>query len=264
MKHFPLLFFSLIALHACQTSGDDPNTAPSESIPVASSAENVVRSQPVEQNDSSITAEFLMGKFNYKTHPLFSKVPETLSTKEVYIQTEVLQAFSAMHKAAEGDSIVLKILSGTRSFNEQKSIWERKWQKEISVQKTPKAAALKILEYSSMPSTSRHHWGTDIDINSLESSYFSEGQGLKEYTWLVKNANKFGFYQTYTPKDKGRTGYSVEEWHWSYMPISNKYLLRYNELISNKEITGFTGSETAAEIDVIRNFVNGIENYTFN
>ena len=56
-------------------------------------------------------------------------------------------------------------------------------------------AAKTILLYSSMPTTSRHHWGTDMDINSLENSYFASGQGLKEYTWLKKNAAKFGFCQ---------------------------------------------------------------------
>ena len=49
-----------------------------------------------------------------------------------------------------------------------------------------------------MPSTSRHHWGTDIDLNSLNNSYFSSGKGLKEYDWLTTNANHYGFYQVYT------------------------------------------------------------------
>ncbi len=50
-----------------------------------------------------------------------------------------------------------------------------------------------------MPQASRHHWGTDVDINSVEPEYFESGQGLKEYTWLQENAWKFGFCQPYTP-----------------------------------------------------------------
>ena len=47
------------------------------------------------------------------------------------------------------------------------------------------SAVKEIMKYSSMPSTSRHHWGTDIDLNSLENSYFEKGEG-KKYSigWL--------------------------------------------------------------------------------
>ena len=253
----------LITFSSCANPGSE--TAPQSSnenkpsVVVVSNAADTV--PPSIVSDSLVTNDFLMGKFNYRTHPFFIKVPATMSTKELYVQKETLEAFQRMHEAALKDSVSLKIVSGTRSFNEQKNIWETKWKKEIVAQKTPKAAALKILEYSSMPSTSRHHWGTDIDINSVEGAYFRKGKGLKEYNWLVANGNKFGFYQTYTPKDKGRTGYSVEEWHWSYLPLSKKYLEYYNARITNNDIKGFTGCETAAEIDIIQNFVNGIEKY---
>ena len=84
--------------------------------------------------------------------------------------------------------------------------------------------AKKILLYSSMPSTSRHHWGTDIDINSLEPSYFEYGRGKIEYDWLVKNGAKFGFCQTYSDfaKNDRSSGYQEESWHWTYMPKSKK------------------------------------------
>jgi len=44
-----------------------------------------------------------------------------------------------------------------------------------------------------MPTASRHHWGTDVDINSVDPDYFMNGTGLKEYEWLKKNAYKYGF-----------------------------------------------------------------------
>ena len=65
-----------------------------------------------------------------------------------------------------------------------------------------------------MPSTSRHHWGTDIDINGFDD-YFSEEnkKANKEYRWLVINAPKFDFFQVYTEKGEGkrRTGYNEEK-----------------------------------------------------
>ncbi|MDP4629806.1 MAG: D-alanyl-D-alanine carboxypeptidase family protein, partial [Flavobacteriales bacterium] len=116
-----------------------------------------------------------------------------------------------------------------------------------------------ILKYSSMPGTSRHHWGTDLDINSLEPSYFASGKGKKEYDWLQKNAARFGFCQTYDNKsNSGRSGYSEEKWHYSYMPISTVLLNQYNAKIGSEKINGFAGCQTAKEVEMIRDYVNGI------
>ena len=110
-----------------------------------------------------------------------------------------------------------------------------------------------------MPGTSRHHWGTDIDINSLEDSYFLSGQGKKEYEWLTKNAARFGFQQPYTPKDKERpTGYEEEKWHWTYKPISKDLTLQYAKSVTIESIKGFSGAETAESIDIINKYVLGI------
>jgi len=209
-------------------------------------------------DESYITDEFLMGKFQYSQHKRFMKIPKELSSKEIYIQQETLKAFEQMNRAANADGVTFIILSGTRNFSEQKKIWENKWNKYYPKYNNSKTTALKILEYSSMPSTSRHHWGTDIDINALNNEYFTNGRGKREYDWLIKNASRFGFYQTYDSKKSGRTGYSEEKWHWSYLPLAEKYLKLYNKRIQNDKITGFIGAESASEIDIIRNYVNGI------
>lgn len=132
----------------------------------------------------------------------------------------------------------------------------RKWEgyKNLSPIKRVK----KILEYSSMPSTSRHHWGTDLDLNNLNNSYFEKGRGAKEYDWLIENTNKYGFYQVYTSKEEGRRGYNLEKWHWSYIPLSEKYLKFYNDNIKIDDIKGFEGAKLSKELDVIKVYVNGI------
>lgn len=200
--------------------------------------------------------DFLLGKFDYRTLPHFVKVDKEFSTRTVYLNGVVYNAFLEMHREAKLEGINLKIVSGTRNFFEQKKIWEKKWEALDSL--SPEERARTILEYSAMPATSRHHWGTDIDINNLENSYFEEGRGKAEYQWLVKNASKFGFYQVYTSQDTGRTGYREEKWHWSYMPLAANYLQQYNELVDYCEISGFEGGELAEEAVMIQNYVNGI------
>jgi len=204
-----------------------------------------------------ITKKFVLGKFDYKTHDLFVEVHPSHTSKIIYLNKEVYSAFLAMQDKAETDGINLKIISGTRNFNEQKWIWEKKWKKYSHLK--PIDRAKKILKYSSMPASSRHHWGTDIDLNSLKNSYFKSGQGKTEYKWLLEHASSFGFYQVYTKKiNSERTGYNLERWHWSYMPLASKYLSFYNKHIDYMDIMGFDGHEQAKALNIVKNYVNGI------
>ena len=205
--------------------------------------------------DTSI--DFVTGQFDFKTHTNFLKVDSKYANKEIYLHKKTCEAFKAMADSAKTDGIDFTIVSGTRNFNYQKSIWDRKW--TTSDASSGLAKAKQILEYSSMPMTSRHHWGTDIDINDLNNSYFESGQGKKEYEWLKAHANDFGFYQPYTDKSlNGRTGYNEEKWHWSYMPLAGPYLQFYNNNITDADITGFKGSELAGEIKMVETYVNGV------
>jgi len=198
----------------------------------------------------------VLGKFNYKKDTSFVKVDTKHSTKSLFLNKEVYSAFKKMYEDAKQSGVSLKIVSGTRSFTEQRYIWERKWEKYKNLK--PLDRAKKILEYSSMPTSSRHHWGTDMDINNLNNSYFLTGKGKKEYDWLIAHGNSYGFYQVYTEKNNGRTGYNLEKWHWSYLPLAKIYLNYYNENISYDDIKGFKGSELAKDINIINDYVNGI------
>ena len=215
-----------------------------------------IKKTVISKKKIKIDKNLVLGKFNYKKDSNFIKVSSKYSPKSIYLNKEVYMSFIKMFDAAKKENIELKILSGTRNFNHQKSIWERKWNKYKSLE--PIKRAKKILEFSSMPTTSRHHWGTDLDLNNFNNSYFEKGKGLKEYNWLVKNANNYGFYQVYTSKKNGRTGYNLEKWHWSYLPLASEYLKFYNENITYKDITGFKGSELAKEARMIEDYVNGI------
>ena len=207
----------------------------------------------------SVSVGFLLGQTTYEKDSRFVQVPSNRSTKSCYLLKEVNSAFDAMAIAAQKAGITLKVVSGGRNFEMQKSIWERKWRSRRPNFKSDKETALDILRYSSMPGTSRHHWGTDLDINSVDPAYFSSGKGKVEYDWLKKNASSFGFCQTYDNKiESNRTGYSEEKWHYTYMPISSKLLKQYNEKVTNELIIGFLGSSTAKEIDVVKFYVNGI------
>jgi LAS superfamily LD-carboxypeptidase LdcB len=217
----------------------------------------------------AVPLDYLMGQFDPAQHSGFSEIPEEYADRPgLYLRKEALDAFIRMSEAATKENIQLQIRSATRNFDYQKKIWEAKWKgetllsdgtnvaKEIT---NPKKKALKILLYSSMPGTSRHHWGTDIDLNSFNNGWFEKGDGLVLYNWLQDNAATFGFCQPYTPLDTLRpTGYQEEKWHWSYIPLSRTYTAAAEVKLKDDMITGFAGSETASSIGVVKNYILGI------
>jgi len=212
---------------------------------------------------------YLMGQFDPAIHPDFVPVPARYCSRGgMYLRREVLDAFVRMHDAALRDGIRLTIRSATRNFDAQKRIWVGKWTGRRPIEggenlarttPDPVERARKILRYSSMPGSSRHHWGTDVDLNYLANSYFKKGRGYKMYRWMKKHAAEYGFYQVYTAKGPERpVGYEEERWHWTYLPTSKKILDQARKVLKDTDFRGFPGAETAPAIGIVRNYVLGI------
>lgn len=207
-----------------------------------------------------ITKDELLGKFDPAKHKDFVPVAKEYTGKEgtLYLRKQAYDAFVSMAEAAKKDGVKLSILSATRNFDYQKGIWERKWARPGYKGQADAAIAKDILKYSAMPGASRHHWGTDVDFNSVDPAYFKAGAGKKIYDWLCAHGSEYGFCQTYTEKTDGRKGYEEEKWHWSFVPLSQLYLTNYNKLVTYADYTGFSGSAAAKELMVIEDYVNGV------
>ncbi|MBK6544547.1 MAG: M15 family metallopeptidase [Saprospiraceae bacterium] len=209
--------------------------------------------------------KYIAGRFDPAENPEFVSFNSDTSTYSMFLRTEVYIAFLKMAKAALKDSITLGIVSATRSFDYQKELWENKWTgktpvdgKKLHLQvKDPVLRAKKILEYSAPPGFSRHHWGTDIDLNSTEPEYFETEEGKKVFEWLQKNAKQFGFCQTYTPLGQSRpTGFNEEKWHWSYISVAEKIWkaqLKGFEDQKNFRFKGYTALKSLNLLDYVRN-----------
>jgi zinc D-Ala-D-Ala carboxypeptidase len=244
-----------------------PKTEPTQNlvqIPIATA----------QITDNQFDTNYLTGKFDPTKHPDFMMIePKHTTLDNAYLRKDAYNSFKKMYAEAAKEGIQLTIISATRNFAAQKLIWEGKWRGKIKAedgsnlaQKIPDPIqrALKILEYSAMPSTSRHHWGTDMDLINLNNVYFEKGKGAKAYQWLLLHAATFGFCQPYTQKGAARpTGYNEEKWHWSYQPISQQLTQLYAEKVPYNQINGFLGAETATNIHVINNYVQGISQTCF-
>ncbi|OGI94345.1 hypothetical protein A3A03_03340 [Candidatus Nomurabacteria bacterium RIFCSPLOWO2_01_FULL_40_18] len=212
---------------------------------------------------------YLMGKFDSAKREDFILIPKeyTLGSNKMYARKETYVAFLEMRKSALFQDVDLRVVSATRNFDYQKELWNNKWNGKTLVNGKDLSKSIpdglerfeKILEFSAAPGTSRHHWGTDLDINGVSPTYFDTKEGKIQYEWLVQNAPLFGFCQVYNQRDENRpAGYSEEKWHWSYLPLSRTFTQDYERLIKETDITGFDGDEYAPYLNLIQNYVLSI------
>lgn len=162
-----------------------------------------------------------------------------------FLHSEALKAFIKMQQEALKSGIKIQIVSGNRNFNRQKYIFNKKYNRYKNQGLSELQILNKIIEYSTIPGTSRHHWGTDIDIiQKVENlpktllnskNYSNNGSFCELKEWMDKNSEKFGFFLAYT-ENPNRKGFKYEPWHYSYAPISKKLLEDFKKLYYKGEV----------------------------
>ncbi len=183
--------------------------------------------------------------FNFQAYdsslPLFltgKKKPELCSKS--LLDKRAYEEFENMYNAALKDGIKIQIVSGYRNFNDQLRIWNRKYDRYKKQKLSEKDIFNIISSYSAIPGTSRHHWGTEIDIIDanakrptkgylIHHNYQNGGVYSKLYNWMTEYAHNFGFYLVYTD-NPSRNGFKFEPWHFSYEPLARRYLRQFSRL----------------------------------
>ncbi|MFK5879428.1 MAG: M15 family metallopeptidase [Flavobacteriaceae bacterium] len=186
-----------------------------------------------------VLSSFILADKEYSLKELIGKGTPTFYGDGYQLQKEAHESFLKMQEAALSDGINIEVVSSYRSYEHQTSIWTRKYNRFIADSLSPMNAIKKIIEYSTIPGTSRHHWGTDIDIidanverpESVLQTFHFENNGIfvNLKKWMDTNANKFGFYLVYT-NDNDRKGFKYEPWHYSYKAISKEMLTQYQKI----------------------------------
>ena len=209
---------------------------------------------------------YLTGRFEPDTSRAFALLPaEVAGTRQIWLRKEAARALIRMTAAARDEGIALNVLSGTRSYAGQKAIWEAKF----SGRRTSAGRNLArdfpdtrqrveaILRYSSAPGTSRHHWGTDIDLNSTTMSWWATRDGMQALTWLHRRGGEFGFELPYTSHREH--GYRYEPWHWSYAPLARPLLVQhYLKMITTQDLGDFLGAGHFQQLPWMKWYVEGV------
>ena len=187
-----------------------------------------------------LLANKLMHTQEINTEILIGMDNSRIVSDTILLEKETYSAFIKMKDAAEKDGIVIKLVSGFRDFYRQQMIWNNKYRKFTNEFSLDGPTAIKeIIRFSTIPGTSRHHWGTEIDIidknfqnekDLLISKKYEEGgifNSLKK--WMDKNSKRFGFYIVYDD-DSNRPGFEYEPWHYTYKPVSDLYQREFLKL----------------------------------
>lgn len=200
----------------------------------------------------SILPHFAFRNSNLSYEELIGKGHPQLYGDGFQVRKETFDAFTKMRHAALKAGISLQVVSSYRNFDHQNRIWERKYNNFTQQGLSPEAAIEKIIEYSTIPGTSRHHWGTDMDLidgnvtspkNVLSPGHF-EGTGsfVRMKQWMEEHSQSYGFYLPYT-NASNRKGFKYEPWHFSYKPLSYGYLQDYiklglKDILKNEALLG--------------------------
>ena len=112
--------------------------------------------------------------------------------------------FKEMSNAAKKEGIKIYNVSGYRSFNTQKSLYNNYVNRD---------GKEKADTYSARAGTSEHQTGLATDINSVSSSF----ENTSAFKWLKTNAYKYGFILRYPKGKEFITGYMYEPWHFRYV-----------------------------------------------
>ncbi|RWZ55249.1 D-alanyl-D-alanine carboxypeptidase family protein [Halobacillus fulvus] len=126
------------------------------------------------------------------------------------MRAEAAGALERLFKAAEAQGIELVAASGYRSYERQKSIYER----NVEVYGEEETNT-----FSAKPGTSEHQTGLAMDVTSaamafrLDQSFIDTPEG----SWLADNAHQYGFVIRYPEGKTDITGYTYEPWHLRYV-----------------------------------------------
>ena len=134
----------------------------------------------------------------------FMRLPSEFcyNDSKIYVRKDAGEAFVKMARAAAKDSVFIKVKSGFRSVQYQKSLF-RKYLSDG----TP---FNKVAELVAPPGYSEHHTGRAFDLARTGPRFDKS----RAYAWLKKNAAKYGFIESYPENSK--SGIRWEPWHWYY------------------------------------------------
>lgn len=125
-----------------------------------------------------------------------------------YLKKEAYDAFIEMYNDAVKEGLYPYIQSPYRSYSYQTTLYNN-YVKRDGVKEAD--------TYSARPGYSEHQTGLAMDLGTSKNHSIGDFESSKEFTWVSKNAYKYGFILRYPKNKQYLTGYMYEPWHYRYV-----------------------------------------------
>lgn len=191
--------------------------------------------------DAPVPADVLTGRTDAHLCP--AAEAEAIGAR---VHRDVVAPFRRLRAMARDAGFDLRVVSGFRGFDRQRTIWNEKARGRRAVldgdgrpldvaELDAWALAQAILRWSALPGASRHHWGTDLDVYDhaarppdyevelIPAEVDAGGMFAPLHEWLderIAADEACGFFRPY---DADRGGVAPERWHLSYAPLAARF-----------------------------------------
>lgn len=127
------------------------------------------------------------------------------------MRLDAANALENMFNDAKNDGINLIAISGYRSYDYQKVVYDRSVETEGQEYTN---------NYVAIPGTSEHQTGLVMDLLSDEYLSLDEGfENTMAFKWIMENMSNYGFILRYPKGKESITGYDYEPWHLRYVGV---------------------------------------------
>jgi D-alanyl-D-alanine carboxypeptidase len=124
----------------------------------------------------------------------------------------VIPDLAALREAAEDAGQPIGLIAAYRSFEVQKDLFERR---------THRLGPEGTIDRTARPGHSEHQLGTTVDLAASGAADVTQCFGATlTGRWLVGNAHRFGFVQSYPNGRSDVTCFVHEPWHFRYVGAS--------------------------------------------
>ncbi len=135
-------------------------------------------------------------------------------SSEIMMRREAAEKLEELFEAAAQEGLRLVAVSGYRSYETQRIIYQRKIKSTGSVAKAERLVA--------PPGASEHQLGLAMDIGRRSNTNLNMAFGRsREGEWVARHAHEYGFIIRYQDRWTDITGYADEPWHLRYVGVEH-------------------------------------------
>lgn len=152
--------------------------------------------------------------------------PSLATVENIQVDSRIEEATKKLLEEAKKIDSSFHLISGYRSVDTQKGVYESYIQKEMGAGISREEAEKKVQTYSQPPGASEHQTGLAIDISTIDSLNEMPKDKAEK---LKEAALKLGFVRRFEDNKSSSTGVGFEDWHFRYVGVeSAKYMTEKN------------------------------------